>query len=74
MKFAPDILRPFEKLVCTFFYLALYEIAKAVVKHTNKETDVSWDISITRKINSGLVWAAGPVHEKKSLGLIMSNF
>ena len=29
---------------------------------TNEETDGSWDISITWKINSGLVWAAGPVH------------
>ena len=41
---------------------------------TDKETDESWDIFIIWKINSGLVWAAGPVLWKKSLGPIMSNF
>ena len=41
---------------------------------TDKETDESWDIFIIWKINSGLVWAAGPVLWKKSLGPIMINF
>ena len=33
--------------------------------HTDKETNESWDIFIIWKINSGLVWAAGPVLWKK---------
>ena len=33
---------------------------------TDKETDESWDIFIIWKINSGLVWAAGPVLWKKN--------
>ena len=34
----------------------------------DKETDESWDIFITWKINSGLVWAARPVLWKKKFG------
>ena len=42
--------------------------------NTDKETDESWDIFVIWKINSGLVWAAGPVLWKKSLRPIMSIF
>ena len=53
--------------ICNF---AMREV-KALI--TDKETDESWDILIIRKINSGLVWAAGQYCGKK-MGQIMSNF
>ena len=41
---------------------------------TDKETDESWDIFILWKINSGLVWAAGPVLWKKVWGRLWATF
>ena len=40
----------------------------------DKRTDTSWDIFMTWKINSWLVWAAGPGHEKKVWGRLRATF
>ena len=44
------------------------------VSATNKRTDACWDIFMIWKINSGLVWAAGPVLEKKVWGRLWATF
>ena len=42
----------------------------ARLQNTDKGTDESWDMFITYKINSGLVWAAGPYLWKKKFRAI----
>ena len=69
----------FLKLKHIIIRLILSKTRSMKIEHiwlatTDKETDESKDIFIIWKINSGLVWAAGLVLWKKSLGPIMSNF
>jgi hypothetical protein len=47
------------KICCNFVSLP-WKLHNRYCHITDKETDESGDIFIIRKINSGMVWAAGP--------------
>ena len=47
------------------WFIAKFHATLNTVTITDKRTDASWDIFITWKINSGLVWAAGQYMKKK---------
>ena len=47
-------------IVLVIIILKFFVVFKCQLFYTDKETDESWDIFIVWKINSGLVWAAGP--------------